>query len=475
MTKKSIFTFLFICSLGFTQAQTVKIYGVAKSYENKEIGVWVYRDYISNLEKQLTFSEIDSAGNFVAEFEVKEIQYITLKIDKHISSMYVEPNMVYNIITFPPDSSTFQNSNLEHDIKMSINLKSKKEINALTIDYDKRFDDFLTNEYPSFVSRSTKSKIDSFKVAIFNYYSTVQNGYFKNYMTYSIATLEEKTKGSRKKLYEEYIKNKPILYNNIEYFNFFNSFYKNYLQTFALSKKDASIANLIDKQCSVDGVMNVLKKDVFLENDTIRELVLIKGLYESYYEGAFKKDSIVKMLDNIRKISTIPEHKLITQNILNSFSKLRAGVQSLYFELPDKTGLTHSIDELRTNKYLYIIFFKTDNTACLQQMKVISSFKKKYGKQIEFVGIGEDKDLKAFKEFCDKNPQYDWLLLYDNTGIKLKTNYEIKSFPTYFLIDPEGIFIQAPADGPEEYIERTFLDLTKPVSKKTKVGSKKNH
>jgi len=473
--KKNIFSFLLICNVAFIHGQTITIKGNAKTYENSEIEVWVHRDYISNLEKQLTYSVIDSTGNFMLEFESKEIQYITLKIETNIASMFVEPNVAYDIIIFPPDTTTYQNANLEHDVKISIDLKSKKEINALTIDYDKRFDDFLTNEYPSFVSRTAKPKIDSFKVSMFNFYSTVDNEYFKNYMTYSIAALEEKTYTSRKKLYTTYLKDKPILYNNPEYFNFFNTFYKNCLQNYVLVKKDAAIESLIDKHCSVDGVMNVLQKDTFLENDTIRELVLIKGLYESYYDGTFIGDSVVKMLGQIKERSQVSEHRLITQNILNSLSKLRPGVQAPFFELPDKTGRTHSIDELRTKKYLYIVFFQIGSTACLQQIKVISSFKKTYGKQIEFVGICEDKNMKEFKEFCNKNPQYDWLLLYDHTGSKLKKNYEITSFPTYFLIDPQGKFIQVPADGPEEYIDRTFNDLTtKSTPKKTKVGDKKN-
>jgi peroxiredoxin len=474
MTKKYIASFFLFLIFVLSDAQTVKINGSAKSYQNKEIGVWVYRDYISNLEKQLTFSQIDSLGNFTLEFEIKEIQYVTLKIDKHIASMYVEPNEVYEVMINPPDSNTYHNPNLEQDVKIAIKLESKKEINALTIDYDKRFDNFLTSQYPAFVSRTPKGKIDSFKISMVEFYSKVQNDFFKNYITYSIAALEEKTYSSRKKLYAEYLHNKPILYNHPEYFLFFNTFYKNYLQNYSSSKKELAISYLINKHCSIDGVMNILKKDAFLENDTLRELVLIKGLYESYYDGAFAKDSIVKMLEQLNKMSLLPEHKLITQNILNSFSKLRPGLQAAFFELPDKTGITHSLDELRSKKYVYIVFFQTTCTACLQQMKVISSFKKKYGKQIEFVGICEDAKMKTFKEFCIKNPQYDWQLLFDNTGNSLKTNYELRSYPTYFLINPDGKFVQVPADGPEDYIDRTFSDITKPVTKKTKVGDKKN-
>lgn len=458
----------------YVYSQSVTIKGKAESYAGKSIAVWVHRDYISNIEKQLTFSEIDSVGKFTLEFESKEIQYVTLKIEKHIASMYIEPNKVYDVIIAAPDSLTYQNQNTEHDVNISLLLKSKTEINALTLDFDNRFDDFFTNEYLSFVARTPRPKIDSFKVAIKEFYSTVQNNYFSNYINYSIAALEEKTYSSRNELYDEYLKDSPVLYNHPEYFNFFNTFYKGYFQKKSFAKNGINLTSFINDRCNYLGLMDALKKDAFLTKDTIRELVAIKGLYEGLFEGYYDNDSVVKLLEMIRDSSKVVENKNIAQNIIHSFSKLHAGVVAPYFELPDKSGLTHSIDELRSSKYLYLVFFSTECTNCLQQLQVFTSFKKKYGQDIEFVSICVNGTFNSFKEFCSKNTQYDWLLLYDNTRGKLLINYEIVLYPTYFLISPDGKFLQVPADGPEEFIERTFYDLTKQPAKKVRVGDKRN-
>ncbi len=475
MNNKFILFIIFFLIHFLCQSQNVIIKGIAKTYENQEIGLWIDNDYISNTEKQLTFSTIDSVGNFLLEFKSNEIQYVTIKIEKSIASMYVEPNATYEVILFPPDSTTYQNPNLEHDVKLSIKLKSKIEINALTIDYDKHFDDFLSVEYRSFVSRSPQAKIDSFKLAMHTFYSTVKNNYFDAYLTYTIAALEEKTQVSEKKLFASYLDGKPILYSQPEYFNFFNAFYKQKLQSIALSQEGSAIVFEINDRASFNGALMVLKTDKFLQNDTIRELVLIKGLYECYYDGSFKRGSVVVVLEQIIVESKIAQHQRIAQNILNSFSKLHAGAIAPYFELPDKTGLTHSLDELRSKKYVYILFFDANCTSCLQQMKVIPSLKKEYGARIEFVSISVDKTNVDFKKFCLKNPKYDWLLLYDNSGTQLKKNYEIKSLPTYFLINPEGKFVQAPAESPDGDIDRVLYDITKPKGKRHKVGDKTNH
>lgn len=470
MTRYIIISSILFLSF-LSQAQNVVIKGSAKSYEYREIGVWINNDYISNTQKQLTYSVIDSLGNFTLEFNSKDIQYITLKVDKNISNMYIEPKGNYEVIFMPPDSTTYQNPNLEHDVKLSIKLKSKTEINSLTMDYDNRFDEFLGVTY---LRIKSQVKIDSFKVAMKDFYSTVNNPYFKNYISYSIASLEQRTKMSEKKLFTEYLANKPILYSNPEYMLFFNDFFKQKLQDFSITKSGTPLAFQINDRGSFAGALEVLKRDEFLQNDTLRELVLIKGLYESYYDNSFKKPSIVAILQQIVQETKIEEHKRIAQNILNSFSKLKVGAQAPFFELPDKTGATHSIDELRTNKYIYLMFYDINCTACQQQMKIIPSLIKTYGERINFVSVSVDKTNAEMKNFLLKNPKYTWLFLSDNSLGKLKSDYEIKSLPTYFLINPEGKFIQVPASSPEEDIDRALYDITKPKAKVHGIGDKKN-
>jgi len=472
--KKAFLILLISCISLLSAAQKVTIKGSAKYYAEKEIGAWVNTDYISNIQKKITYDTIDVKGDFLLEFNSKTIQYITLKIDKNIASLYIQPGMNYDVIIAAPDSSTYYNKNREHDVSISLKQTPKTEINSLTMDYDRRFDDFLSVDYKSFVSRTPQAKIDSFRIAMHSFYSTVSNPYFNNYIDYSIAAMEKNTKMSDKKLFATYIANKPILYTHPEYMNFFNSFYKQKLQALAMSKKGSDLFFIVDDRGSFVAAANALKRDIFVPNDTICELVLLKGLYESYYDGTFKKTGIVAILKQMTTESKVEEHKLIAQNILNSFSKLQKGTIAPGFELPDKTGLTHSLDELRTKKYVYVTFFDKECSACMEQMKVISSLKKTYGERIEFVSISTDKSNTELKNFQLKNPKYDWLFVYDNTGGQLKKEYEIISMPAYFLIGPDGKFVRVPAESPEGDIEQVFYDLTKVRSKLHGVGDKQN-
>lgn len=453
-------------------SQNVKISGLAKAYANKDISALVYRDFITNTQKQITFSSIDSAGNFLLQFNANHIQYITLKIDKYVAFMYVQPDMNYEVIISSPDTTTYINPHLEQDVGISINLKSKTEINALTIDYDKRFDEFLTKEYKAFVSRSPQKEIDTFNLTMNQFYSSVNNPYFDTYRMYSIAALEEKTGASRKKLYNTYLNQKPVLYDHQEYFNFFNTFYKQYFTQIAQTKS-ALLAKQINDSSSYAGIMEILKQDEYLQIDSVRELVLIKNLFESYYDGTYKKESIVKMLGFIAEKGVFTDNKQVAQNCLNAFSKLKPGAVAPTFELHDNNGATYRLNDLGDKKYIYLFFYNNECTTCLSQMKIIASLKKQYNAHVQFVSISLDNKYADFKSYCAQHPQYNWLFLHDNTG-KLKTDYEIKSLPACFLMDAQGKFVQVPASRPDEDLETVLFDLTKTKTKKLKVGDKAN-
>jgi peroxiredoxin len=256
--------------------------------------------------------------------------------------------------------------------------------------------------------------------------------------------------------------------------NFFNSFYKEKLQSFALSNEGKEMEFIINDRASFTAAANALRRAAYIPNDTLAELVLLKGLNESYHDGTFKKTAIKAMLQQAAGESKIPEHARIAQNSLSSFSPLQKGTQAPSIQLPDKNGEVHTLDELRINKIVYLIYFSEGCNACLEQMKVIPALKKTYGERINFVTITDHRSNSELRNFLLKNPKYDWLFLYDNSHGKLKKDYEIVTFPSYSVIGPDGKFIAVHADSPEENIEQLFYDLTKIRNKLHGVGNKQN-
>ncbi len=216
----------------------------------------------------------------------------------------------------------------------------------------------------------------------------------------------------------------------------------------------------INEEPSYAGLNASLKKDPWLVQDSLRELVILKGLYELYYVPKFSKENIMSILEEIRQTTKNEEHKKIADNILRIFKNLRVGITAPTFSLNDAKGKLHLMDDFK-NKYVYLDFFSQKNTESLQEMKKLEQIKTKYGDKVVFISICMEGSEDEFKEFVKKNPKYNWLLLYGAKDKNVLENYLIKAPATYYLINREGFLVQSPARKPSEGIELKFQEMFK--------------
>jgi hypothetical protein len=84
------------------------------------------------------------------------------------------------------------------------------------------------------------------------------------------------------------------------------------------------------------------------------------------------------------------------------------------------------------------------------------------------------------KAFLKKN-NYAWTFLHDGADPSIRQRYNAQTLPQYYLIDPEGIFVQAPAlrpspNGTMKSIHLTFEKIHQKLHpvKKTIPGQKDN-
>jgi len=283
---------------------------------------------------------------------------------------------------------------------------------------------------------------------------------FLGYMTYTIAEISDNILEGEKTLGKNYIQGKPILYNNYQYMQFCNDYFKNYMKDFTFTKEGGDIHKFIAKSDYPD-LMEVLKINPLLRNDSLCELVLLKGLYESYYDGDYDKENIKILIRIIAGATKIAEDKLIAEDMLASFSGIVQGGAAPEFALKDSKGEVSSILDFR-GKYIYVAFFKTTSSASISQMEILPALYKQFGKKINFVFISEDENYSDLVNFLSANKSFNWIFLWDEKHGVMQ-QYDVKILPEYFLINPLGKFFRSPADDPSHAIDNTFEEITKPV------------
>jgi thiol-disulfide isomerase/thioredoxin len=463
------FGFLFFLSL--LNAQNVIIRGYADKFHfGKQITAYTYDDLVTYTRSPRGLDTIDQRGFFEIGFDIDTPTKVELVIGNQRGNMYTLPNNYYAVLYPRPDSLYDLNPNAEYPAELGFIYKDKNdttEINSLIINFNREYRDFFADNYQYFVAKKGYNvKLDSFMISTFNKYEKYKLSFFKTWLSYTFAELNEEVFRDKEQLAKIYLIDKPVLHENFEYMKFFNIYFSRYLKLKVTQKRSGGIVDAINKDADYNTLNKILKNDFILKNDTVRELVIIKCLYEMYYSPEYKRENIRSMLEFAMANTNITKHKKIITNMLRQMLKLSPGSDAPDFSLSTKKGSLISLKDMK-GKYIYLDFMTSWSLPCLQEMKEISDMKKKYGDKVIFISISVDENEEDFKKLIEKNPKYDWIFLWYGKDKSIKTKYNVTNIPTYYFINPEGKLIHSPAITPTQGFEGVLHRL---FDKKKKNG-----
>ncbi len=455
-----VFSNLFFSLLCYTQiiSQNVKINAKAHpDYIGQVVDLVIEKNTITNTYEVLDTDTIDSLAYFHLQTEVYSPQSAYIKINSVKASIYISPDYVYGIVFPKADSSSNLIDRAEQTVNISILGSDSLELNALIIDFNIAFDQYWKTHYQDFIKRTHFKSLDSFELRMQDKYKDLQNPYFKAYMAYTFANLNESTGRLKKYLGGKYLLNKPFEIKNSEYLKFLSSYFKNYYINKSFSKTQTTIYDVIASN-KIEVLDAFVQSDPILKQDSLRQWVHCKNLFEMYYNGQFKKDDIRNLVLQLKSMTQIDFIKDICYDILNVTNTEKVGTRADPFVLADVNNKLIDLYNFKT-KYIYLQFFKSNNVQCLQELKKLQSIQKKYANKVDFISVCLDDSLTAFKDFKKANPAYNWTIIYGGQDKKLFSDYDLKQSHQYLLLNKEHYIMRAPADMPSEGIEGYFKRL----------------
>jgi peroxiredoxin len=445
--KVLLFIVLWLFNLNFANAQVVNIKGVAEGRSFEKVRVLTYTDQFSRFKQTVASSITDENGYFSLSFNHSFTDYAFLSIELLEGEFYLKPDANYDFIVYP---DTVDKGSVFDKLPLQFSLTADdKGLNSNISEFNVLYNRFLIEEFKKIYYSRDKDVVEAFKLKVKSTFNNVTDDYFDNYVTYSYAQLYwiSKTK-SNNIIAKEYFIDKPVRYNNIQYTDFFKSFFNDYVTQKFYQKYFNELREAVFRG-SLNQVDNILKSDELLKSsDTVRELVLMNALAGFYRDKNFSKKGVLSVFNDVKENSFIEFHRKIAGNYIKKLTFLSYGTKAPEFELPTSQGKSLSLSSFKGN-FVVLDFLKADCNICLQQIDFLKSLKNKLGGKVVILMMVYGEDAEKISLLLRKD-KISWPVLYVGKRIDILDNYGVKVFPNYVIINPDGTIGMAPASLADE-------------------------
>jgi peroxiredoxin len=456
--------FLFSVTAGLLKGGNIVVSGTAVSYSNTQLTFYKTSDWITGTDTIIAVCRVSDSGTFSVEIPLDYTTQLYTYIGIYLGYFFAEPGKQYNLVL--PERQDKSPADLLNpyfeptEIHLGLTNFSSDDLNMLIVMFDDAFvpyyDKHVNNLYlkPDFV------KIDEDIKQIEEPFKNYANRYFQDYRRYHYGVLKLLANRQRvQSLSDEYFNNHPVLYTNSAYSDLFNQVFNKYFVFFGRSDAGRKVYNDINQAGSYTNLINTLSNTHNFSNDTLTELVILKQLHDEYYGSQFSRQGLLNILDTLIMTTHIDEHARIGQIIRHKITKLQAGYQPPGFELEDTDGNLVKLSDFK-GKYVYLNFCTCQSYACLNEFNMLADLYKKHKERLVILTVATDPQEEVLRQFLMKN-NYSWIFLHYDSQPEILKDYDIRAFPTYFLVGPDGKLIYSPAVSPAENFEQKLFEAMK--------------
>jgi len=478
MNKRSLIIFFFLLILVLPRvlqagdSQTV-LKGRKMDYTGDTIIFLGYSNMVSFQENELGRCSVDDSGFFECIIPIDQTQHIFTYLGVYNCYLYAEPGMVYNIRLPGKREKTMQdivNPYYEETaVHLSVSADSNLQNHALPeaeeeLNFTIRtFNDSFYPYYYKFVIDAYGKKVDRKELSqaekeIRAPFDSIGGPFLDSYIDYRMGLMEHYgSQVSNERIIEDYFIRKPVQYQNPAYMELFNQAFKNYFIAFAEEHPASKLPILLNREKDYTKTNEILSRVASLKNDTLRELVLLKGLYDGYYDGKNIPSSMIQLLDSLKFNSNIEIHKQAVQDIMLEITKMLPGYLPPDFALYDSDSTLVNLSDFR-GEFVYLNFCNSFGYYCVREYEYLRILHERLKEKIRIVTIVVDDSFQNMKQLVGSN-NYTWNFLHFSNQPDVLDSYDIQAYPSYFLIGPEGKMILSPAPTPLENFESTFLEI----------------
>ena len=442
-------------------AQTnVLVSGTSANAVGKRMALYGYSDMLSMAEVLLDETVVDSAGRFELRCYADYPRLVFVEVECYSQSFYVEPGRTYEVWLPKFDWAIDEKRNVYLDpepLPLEFMHLPDDELNLRIERYEAMVDSILSAKRVFFDPRFKPDRrhMDTLQRTVRAAVGPLQDNFFGRYVDYTLAVMTLNMRfAKREKLIAKYITDHPVRYYDEQYMRLFLALYAGSISRGTRRIPQERLVAWVDEG-NVARYADSIGLDPLLRNERVRELAMLQALRESWYDQAYSREAVMRMIEKVGQESKFTEHKRLAESLKNHL-KEAAAPEVPHTVLPDVERNMVSLDSF-IGKWVYMAFVRVNEPASLAEIETMAHFRDSvYAKNpdVVFVGISCDREFQKMYHFLKnsrRGHRYNWTWLHYDGDYRLLERYGVVSYPTFVLLRPDGTpqyeLTPAPATG----------------------------
>jgi phosphoglycolate phosphatase-like HAD superfamily hydrolase len=462
--------FLILLNLNPVFSNNTSISGRIEAPENRRVAIYFIEDYLTFTLRKIKEIELDKNDFFSTEIDIEDIKHVVIRCGNVAGKFFAEPSIRYAFILTKPEPGEALSKGRVTYLRLKLKEKKSSPLNTNITNINVDIDSILIKYQKEIIFNQFKEPFLEAKTFLNEKYARINDDFTKDYLKYSIGVLELIAyRKSQKRLYNEYLHKIDPKYNNPAYMDFLSKFYHNHFNSYILSKKNQGFA----KDLSLNNyfvALRLMETDSLYKDPILREIAVVKGISDVYYESFLPKPDLLSFLKYIIENGNSKEVKQIAKNTYHKLGKFNSGREFPNLKLKDKDG--KSIDNsIFEGKFTYYHFWAPWNIMNFDEFQVLQKLYKKHGQKVNFVSISPYMSTKELANFLNSNP-FEWTFATMDYYDDVLMNLEINITPHFFLTYPNGKIALAPAPYPSVDGKTLLDEVVKNPKKEFTIGIK---
>lgn len=452
-------------------AQQAILRGDAPQFSGEQLVIRQINNPVTGHSVVLDTLQVAADGSFNHVLNCHSPQWFFINTGVFRITMFIEPGKGY-IITLPPKTvkteADIRNPFFkpviahiqvagEYRIDQPEKVISVKDINSRIF----RFDTLVASTNRAMMEARRYHRTfnsDSVIREIESSYSTDTSTYFRQYRKFRYGLLKINSRDvGLGYLQENYLSGSIPLTDNPAWMELFGEMYSEFLFYFSRTDEGKSIGYLINREQDLAALEDTMMKHPAVPDRRLAELIVIKEVFDIYARDYFYKDALLILLDAIIEDPQLPEFAAYARGVKKYLTRLKIGEKPPAFSLLDQHNQLRTMEDFR-GKYVYLNFCTPDNYSCLKEFPFMKAIYDVHREYLEIVTVMVTEQPETMNDFMERN-EYDWTALFYGNDEELLQEYDVRAFPTGFLLDREGVLIQSPAALATEGLEMQLFRI----------------